>query len=87
MLCVMPARLYLTELVVAAAQSLAELPRGRCDEAVADRILERLAPYVGDAAAAFCDFDDVDATLSRRTAADVPGRRPGPRPLNATSLW
>lgn len=55
---VMPARAYLTELIAAAAASLAELPhRGRPDEETMARICDRLAPYVGDMAAARCDFN------------------------------
>jgi hypothetical protein len=59
----MPARQYLTELRDAAAQSLAEMPpRGRPDEAVIDRIFDRLEPYVADTALAYCNFND-DGTL------------------------
>jgi hypothetical protein len=60
MLSPMPARVYLTELTAAAAQSLAELPHGPCDPEIAIRILQRLEPYVGDAALAICEFDDTD---------------------------
>ena len=61
MLSVMPARAYLTELVAAAATSLAELPHhGQPDSATIDRILDRLMPYVGDTMAAFADCDDAD---------------------------
>jgi hypothetical protein len=60
MLPLMRARDYLTQLTAAAAQSLAELPHGPCDPEIAIRILRRLEPLVGDAAAACCDFDATD---------------------------